>query len=91
MVAKEKKLKIALEKFRNNQATAWKAARIAEISLSEFLDTLAKKKINLHYGVKELKEDTRGLNQKYVKKLQRIRKEKYTQFDSIEELRKATS
>lgn len=31
MEIKEKKLGIALEKFKNNEVTAWKAARIADI------------------------------------------------------------
>lgn len=58
---KEKKLEIALEKFRKNQATAWKAARIAELPLSQFLDILVQKGIDFHYGIKELREDMKGL------------------------------
>ena len=58
---KEKKLKIALEKFRNNEATAWKAAKIANIPLTKFMDILVQKGIDFHYGVKELREDFEGL------------------------------
>lgn len=58
---KEKKLDIALEKFRNNEATAWKAAKIANIPLTRFMDILVQKGIDFHYGVKELKEDFEGL------------------------------
>ena len=58
---KEKKLEIALEKFRNNEATAWKAARIANVPLTKFMDILVQKGIDFHYGVKELKEDFEGL------------------------------
>ena len=58
---KEKKLEIALEKFRNNEATAWKAARIANIPLTQFMDVLVQKGIDFHYGVKELREDFEGL------------------------------
>ena len=58
---KEKKLEIALEKFRNNEATAWKAAKIANIPLTKFLDILVQKGIDFHYGVKELREDFEGL------------------------------
>jgi predicted HTH domain antitoxin len=58
---KEKKLGIALELFRDNKATAWKAARIAGISLTEFLDILVQKGIDFHYGVRELREDFEGL------------------------------
>ena len=58
---KEKKLYIALEKFRNNEVTAWKAARIANIPLTKFMDILVQKGIDFHYGVKELREDFEGL------------------------------
>ena len=58
---KEKKLEIALEKFRNNEATAWKAARIANIPLTKFMDILVQKGIDFHYGIKELREDFEGL------------------------------
>ena len=58
---KEKKLEIALEKFRNNEATVWKAAKIANIPLTKFMDILVQKGIDFHYGVKELREDFEGL------------------------------
>ena len=61
MGVKEKKLEIALEKFRNNKATAWKAARMAGIPLTQFMDILVQKGIDFHYGVKELREDFEGL------------------------------
>ncbi len=51
----------AIEKFRENKATAWKAARIAGMPLSQFLDMLVRKGIYFHYGVKELREDFEGL------------------------------
>lgn len=57
----EKKLEIALEKFRNKEATAWKAARIADVPLTQFLDILVHKGIDFHYGQKELREDFEGL------------------------------
>ena len=58
---KEKKLEIALEKFRNNEATAWMAANMADTPLTQFLDILVQKGIDFHYGVKELREDFEGL------------------------------
>ena len=58
---KEKKLELALEKFRKNEATAWKAARMADIPLTVFMDILVQRGIDFHYGVKELKEDFEGL------------------------------
>ena len=54
---RQKMLEIALEKFQRNEATAAKAARIAGISLSEFLEVLHEKGINYHYGVEELRAD----------------------------------
>ena len=56
----KKKLEIALKKFKDNEATASKAARIAGIPLSQFLDILVQKKIDFHYGIKELEEDFEG-------------------------------
>ena len=58
---KEKKLELALEKFRNNEATAWKAARMADVPLSQFMDILVQRGIDFHYGLKELREDFEGL------------------------------
>lgn len=53
----EKKLEIALKKFQNNDATASKAAKIAGMPLTSFMDVLYKKGINLHYDVDELVKD----------------------------------
>lgn len=58
---KEKKLEIALDKFRSEELTAWSAARFADVPLSKFMDILIQKGIDFHYGVKELREDTEGL------------------------------
>ena len=58
---KEKKLDIALQKFRNNEATAWKAARFADIPLTQFMEILVQKGIDFHYGARELREDFEGL------------------------------
>ena len=54
---KEKKLEVAIEKFRKNEATAWKAARLAGMPLSKFMDVLVHNSIDFHYGVEELNED----------------------------------
>ena len=54
---KEKKLEIALEKFQNNEATVSKAAKLAGIPLTLFLDILQKKGINFHYDIEDLKDD----------------------------------
>jgi predicted HTH domain antitoxin len=58
---KRKKLNMALERFRNNEITAWKAAKLANIPLTQFMDVLTQKGIDFHYGVRELREDFEGL------------------------------
>lgn len=58
---RDKMLEIALYKFQNNEATAWKAAAIADIPLTSFLDILAERGIEFHYGVEEFREDTKDL------------------------------
>ncbi len=57
----DKKLELAIEKFRNKEATAWKAARMAGMPLSRFMDILVQRGIDFHYGLKELEEDFEGL------------------------------
>lgn len=58
---KEKRLEIAIGKFQNNEATASKAAKIAGIPLTSFLDILHKKDISFHYDVEDLREDIQKL------------------------------
>ncbi len=57
----QKKLEIAFRKFQDNEATAWKAARIADIPLTSFLDALAKRNIEFHYSVEDFREDVKDL------------------------------
>ncbi len=64
MGVKQKMLEVALDKFQKNEITASKAASIAGISLSDFLDILKEKGINFHYGIEELREDFEGLIEK---------------------------
>ena len=59
---KQKMLDIALEKFQRNEATAWKAARIADIPLTRFLDILSERGIEFHYTKDELKEDIKNID-----------------------------
>ncbi len=54
---KEKKLEIAIKKFKNNEVTVTKAAEIANLPLTVFMDVLAEKKISFHYTIKELEEE----------------------------------
>ncbi|HLC53900.1 MAG TPA: UPF0175 family protein [Candidatus Nanoarchaeia archaeon] len=58
---RQKKLEIALDAFQKNSATAAKAAAIAGVSLSDFLDILKERNISFHYGIEELREDFEGL------------------------------
>ena len=53
----EKKSEIALKKFQENKATASKAAKIAGIPLTSFLDVIQRKNINFHYSLEDLRED----------------------------------
>lgn len=62
---KEKKLEIALEKFQNNEATAWKAARIAGIPLTKFLDIIKDKGREFHYTKEDLLEDFENIDIEY--------------------------
>jgi predicted HTH domain antitoxin len=54
---KEKRIGTAVEKFHSNEATAWKASRLAGVPLSRFLDILAERGVDMHYRVRELHED----------------------------------
>jgi len=58
---REKMLEIALYKFQKNEATVWKAAKIADLPLTKFLEMLKERKIEFHYGITELREDTEDI------------------------------
>lgn len=58
---KEKLLELALKKFQENEVSISKAAKIAGIPLTKFLDILFEKKINLHYDLEDLREDAKNL------------------------------
>lgn len=57
----EKRLELALRKYQNNEATASKAAKIAGITLTKFLEKLGAKGIEFHYTIEDLREDTKDL------------------------------
>lgn len=57
----EKRLELALKKFQDNEATAWRAASIAGIPLTKFMEILASRKIEFHYGIEEFQDDVRDL------------------------------
>lgn len=54
---REWKIERALEMYRAQKVTLWKAAEIAGISLSELLSELPKRKVIFHYDLDELRED----------------------------------
>lgn len=58
---KKKKLDIALQKFAQKEATAWKAARLADIPLTSFFDVLKERGILFHYSKEEVEQEFQGL------------------------------
>jgi len=58
---KDKRLELALEKFRKKEATAAKASRIANIPLTEFFDVLKEQNLLFHYSKNEVEEEFKGL------------------------------
>ena len=57
---REKKLAIALEKYKNKQVSVGKAAELADVPLSTFLDILRVRSVPFNYTVRELLEDFEG-------------------------------
>ena len=57
---KEKKLVMALEKYKRREISVGKAAELADVPLSRFLDVLRERNIPFNYAVKELLEDFEG-------------------------------
>ena len=58
---KEKDIDHAIELYRSGQATGWKAAQVAGVSLWNFYRTLAEKGILIQYSEHDLEEDLKGL------------------------------
>ena len=58
---KEKRTKVALQKFQNNEITVSKASKVAGVPLTLFLDILYKRGINFHYNLGEFNDDTADL------------------------------
>ena len=56
------KLEIALALFQMDILTLAQAARVAGLHRMQFQEELAKRKIPVHYGIEELKEDLKTLN-----------------------------
>ena len=58
---KERKLEEALDLYSKRKVTAWKAATIAGIPLTQFLDILKERGLEFDYTEEELLEDFEGL------------------------------
>ncbi len=59
----EKDIEHAVELYREGQATSWKAAQNAGISLWNFLEILREKKVLIQYSEHDLKEDLKALTE----------------------------
>ena len=57
----DKLKRTALKGFQRNEVTAWKAARIAGVPLTQFLDILKERELEFHYTKEELREDIKHL------------------------------
>jgi len=53
----EWKRKRAIELYRSERVTLWKASQIAGISIREMLDELNRRRITIHVTAKDLEED----------------------------------
>ncbi len=53
-----------LKKFKNNEVTITKAAEIANLPLTIFMDVLSEKKISFHHTLKELEEEFEKIKRK---------------------------
>ena len=54
---KDIKIEMAVDMYSKGRISLWKAARLADISLWEMIDIVKDKKIELQYGIRELKQD----------------------------------
>ncbi|MEW6007356.1 MAG: UPF0175 family protein [bacterium] len=62
-VSLELKKQLAVHLFENELLSLGKASEFAEMSRWDFMDLLGSKGIQLHYGVKEFKEDMETLKE----------------------------
>ena len=58
---RQKMLQLALEKFQKEEVTAEKAAQLADIPLTRFLDILKENNIEFHYSMQDLVEEFEGI------------------------------
>jgi predicted HTH domain antitoxin len=58
----ELKRELAVALFQQERLTLAQASRLAEMSQLQFQALLADRRISVHYGVEEFREDIRGLH-----------------------------
>ena len=54
---RDKFIEDALKAYKEGKVSIWKAAKIAGLSLWEFVEILKDKSIEIQYGIRELEED----------------------------------
>lgn len=59
----EKDIEYAVELYRKGQATGWRAAQLAEISLWNFYKILDERGVLIQYSEHDLEEDLKGLTE----------------------------
>ena len=59
----EKDIDYAVELYRKGQATSWKAAQTARISLYRFIEVLKEKGVLIQYSEHDLEKDLRALTE----------------------------
>jgi predicted HTH domain antitoxin len=59
----EKDIQHAVDSYKNGQATSWKAAQTAGISLWKFLEVLREKGVLIQYSEHDLKKDLKALTE----------------------------
>ena len=60
---KEKDIEYAVELYRKGQATGWRAAQLAGISLWNFYKILNERGVLIQYSEHDLEEDLKGLTE----------------------------
>jgi len=60
---KKWRIDYALRLYQEGKVSLWRAAKIARLSLWEFIDILADRKVSLHYSLEELEEDIKYATQ----------------------------
>ncbi len=58
---KEKRIDLAVELYRRNEATGWQASKLAGVSLRKFYEALQNRGVLLQYDERDLEEDLKAL------------------------------